>query len=143
MKKLIIIIISLLSFSANAQKYTNTYINDATKVALNWIKDVNSKEFNNAFNLLSKEVKERYQKETWIALMSDLMLEFGEIQDRKIIKKEFQSELEGLEDGFYVFIEYQSVYKNTTDHIEYILLKQNDKLQWQILDYNYEFKNKE
>lgn len=143
MKKLIIIIISLLSFSANAQKYTNTYINDATKVALNWIKDVNSKEFNNAFNLLSKEVKERYQKETWIALMSDLMLEFGEIQDRTIIKKEFQSELEGLEDGFYVFIEYQSVYKNTTDHIEYILLKQNDKLQWQILDYNYEFKNKE
>jgi len=48
-----------------------------------------------------------------------------------------------MEDGFYVFIDYTSNYTNTTNHNEHILLKQNDKTKWKIVDYNYEFKNKE
>ena len=53
----------------------------------------------------------------------------------------FQSQIEGMEDGFYVFIEYSSQYENTKEHTEYLLLKQNDKAKWEIFDYNYEFKS--
>ena len=144
MKKLIIILISVISiYSASAQKYTDQYIKDASIVAESWLSNINDNQYDNAFQLLSNEVKVRYKKETWINLINELMLEFGELENRKTTEKKFQSEVEGMEDGFYVFIDYRSSYTNTIDHNEHILLKQNDKTKWEIVDYNYEFKNKE
>ena len=143
MRKLIIIFISAISiYSASAQKYTEIYINDANKVGLSWLNDVNNKKYENAYQLLSRKVKERYKQETWISLIANLMLEFGDLEGRTILQKEFQSQVKGAEDGFYVLIEYSSQYKNTKEHTEYLLLKQNDKAKWKIFDYNYEFQNK-
>ena len=144
MKNIFLILISVITiYSATAQKYTDTYIKDANKVALNWLNDINHKQYENAYNLLSKEVKVRYQQEVWTNLINNLMLEFGNLKTRVVTQKYFQSEVEGIEDGFYVFIEYDSKYEKTTEHTEYIVLKQNDKAKWEIFDYNYEFKNKE
>ena len=144
MKKIIIILISVISiYSASAQKYTDQYIKDASIVGESWLSNINNNQYDNAFQMLSNEVKVRYKQETWINLINELMLEFGELESRKTTEKKFQSEVEGMEDGFYVFIDYTSSYTNTIDHNEQILLKQNDKTKWEILDYNYEFKNKE
>jgi len=144
MKKLIIMLISIISiYSASAQKYTDQYIKDASIVAESWLSNINNNQYDNAFQMLSNEVKVRYKQETWINLINELMLEFGELESRKTTEKKFQSEVEGMEDGFYVLIEYTSSYTNTIDHNEHILLKQNDKIKWEIVDYNYEFKNKE
>ena len=129
--------------SVSAQKYTDTYIKDANNVALDWLNDVNHAQYEQAYNLLSKEVKLRFPKETWTGFMNNLMLEFGELKSRKVTQTYFQSEIEQLEDGFYVFIHYDVNYKNTKEHTENLLLKQNDKSKWEILHYNYEFKNKE
>lgn len=144
MKKLIIMLISIISiYSASAQKYTDQYIKDASIVAESWLSNINNNQYDNAFKMLSNEVKVRYKQKTWINLINELMLEFGELESRKTTEKKFQSEVEGMEDGFYVLIEYTSIYTNTIDHNEHILLKQNDKIKWEIVDYNYEFKNKE
>ena len=144
MKKLIIMLISIISiYSASAQKYTDQYIKDASIVAESWLSNINNNQYDNAFKMLSNEVKVRYKQKTWINLINELMLEFGELESRKTTEKKFQSEVEGMEDGFYVLIEYTSSYTNTIDHNEHILLKQNDKKKWEIVDYNYEFKNKE
>ena len=144
MKKLIIMFISVISiYSVSAQKYTDQYIKDASVVAEIWLSNINDNQYDNAFQMLSNEVKTRYKKEAWINLINELMLEFGELESRKTTEKKFQSEVEGMEDGFYVFIDYNSSYTNTIDHNEHILLKQNDKTKWEIVDYNYEFKNKE
>ena len=144
MKKLIIMLISVISLSsASAQKYTDQYIKDASKVAESWLSDINDKQYKNAFLMLSNEVKVKYKQESWISLINELMLEFGGLESRKATEKKFQSEVEGLEDGFYVLIDYTSSYINTINHSEHILLKQNDKIKWEIVDYNYEFQNKE
>ena len=144
MKKLIIMLISIISiYSARAQKYTDQYIKDASIVAGSWLSNINNNQYDNAFKMLSNEVKVKYKQKTWINLINELMLEFGELESRKTTEKKFQSEVEGMEDGFYVLIEYTSIYTNTIDHNEHILLKQNDKIKWEIVDYNYEFKNKE
>ena len=144
MKKLIIMLISIISiYSASAQKYTDQYIKDASIVAESWLSNINNNQYDNAFKMLSNEVKVRYKQKTWINLINELMLEFGELESRKTTEKKFQSEVEGMEDGFYVLIEYTSSYTNTIDHNEHILLKQNDKIKWEIVDYKYEFKNKE
>ena len=144
MKKLFIILISIISLSSvSAQKYTDQYIKDASIVAESWLSDINDKQYKNAFQMLSNEVKVRYKQEIWISLINELMLEFGGLESRNATEKKFQSEVEGLEDGFYVLIDYTSSYINTINHSEQILLKQNDKIKWEIVDYNYEFQNKE
>ena len=142
MKKIIITLISVISMhSVSAQKYTDIYINDANKVGLSWLNDINHNQYENAYNLLSKEGKIKYSQETWILQINELMLEFGNLGSRRVTQRNFKSEIEGMEDGFYVFIEYSSQYENTKEHTEYLLLKQNDKAKWEIFDYNYEFKN--
>ena len=142
MRKLIIILISIISiYSVSAQKRTDIYINDANKVALRWLNDVNHNQYENAYQLLSKEGKAKYEQETWIALINELMLEFGSLESRTVTQRNFQSQIEGIEDGFYVFIEYNSQYENTKEHTEKLVLKQNDKALWEIFDYNYEFKS--
>ena len=130
-------------YSVSAQKYTDTYIKEANKVALDWLNDVNQEQYEKAYNLLSKEVKLRFQQETWVGFMNNLMLEFGELKSRKVTQTYFQSEIEKLENGFYVFIYFDVNYKKTKEHTENLLLKQNDKREWEIFDYNYEFKEKE
>ena len=144
MRKIILTLISIISiYLVSAQKYTDTYIKDANKVARAWLNDLNHEQYENAYKLLSKEVKQSVQQEDWIEFMNDLMFEFGDIEDRKVTQTYFQSEVEQLEDGFYVVINYEVNYKKTKEHTENLLLKQNDKAKWEILYYNYEFKNKE
>ena len=144
MRKITLTLISIISMcSVSAQKYADTYIKDANKVALAWLNELNHEQYENAYKLLSKEVKQSVQQEDWIEFMNDLMFEFGDIEDRKVTQTYFQSEIEQLEDGFYVVINYDVNYKKTKEHTENLLLKQNDKTKWEILYYNYEFKNKE
>jgi len=138
MKKLIIMLISGISmYSASAQKYTDQYIKDASKVAESWLNDINHNQYENAYNLLTKEYKAKYPQEIWIAQINELMLEFGDLESRTVTQRDFQSQVEGMEDGFYVLIEYSSQYENTKEHTEYLLLKQNDKAKWEIQLFEY------
>jgi len=144
MKNVIIFLICIShSLHISSQIYTEKYINDANKIALDWLSKINHNNYESGYNLLSNETKNKFDKETWIKLISELMVEFGDLNSRIVTSKEFQSEIEGLEDGFYVFISYKSDYENTDKHQEFIILKQNDKAQWKILDYNYEFYSKQ
>lgn len=140
MKRILILLITLIYCSTiSAQQYTEQYIKDANKVALSWLNDVNHNRYEIAYNLLTLQVKERYDKTTWINLISELMLEFGDLNSRTLKDISFQSEVEGLEDGFYVFVEYNADYEETNNHSEFLMLKQNDKAEWNISDYYYEF----
>ena len=144
MKIIIITLISIISiYSVSAQKYTDMYITDANKVGLSWLNDINHNQYENAYNSLSKEMKAMVGQEHWMVLINELMLEFGNLESRTITQRDFKSQIEGMEDGFYVLLTYSSQYENTKEHTEYLLLKQNDKAKWEIFDYNYEFKNEE
>jgi hypothetical protein len=144
MKRLLILLISIFAFSnISAQKYTTKYITDANKVGLEWLSQVNSGQFENAYNKLSSTLKIRFSKENWVNQISLLMDEFGQIQERSVNDTYFRSEIEGLDDGFYVIVEYSVDYLKTKNHTEILILKQSDQLVWEIYDFNYEFNNKE
>ena len=141
MKRILIALIGVLSYSTiSAQKYTETYIINANKVALKWLNDINHQQYGNCYNLLDEAIKSKYDSTVWCGSIIELMQEFGTLNSRIVVDKFFTSELENQEDGFYVFVEFSSDYENTKEHKEYMILKQNDKAKWTILDYNYEFK---
>ena len=138
---LILFIITFTSCSnISAQKYTNIYIRDANNVALKWLNNINHQQYGKCYHLLDEVIKAKYDSTVWCGLIVELMQEFGTLNSRVVINKFFTSELENQEDGFYVFVEYNSDYENTKEHKEYLILKQNDQTKWKILDYNYEFK---
>ena len=96
MKRLLILVIWILSYSTiSAQKYTNQYIKDANQVGLSWLKNINHNQYENAYRLLSKELKEQVGQEAWIVGINELMLEFGNLESRTVIQREFQSQIEG------------------------------------------------
>ncbi len=144
MRTLLTLIISLLFFNiSSAQKYTETYIRDANKVGYTWWSQVNQGQHTESYEALCIELKERFTLESWTNQMSALMEEFGSIQNREVKTTYFQSEIEGLQDGFYVIIEYNVNYTKTRNHIEYLLLRQNNQSIWKIIDFQYEFQQLE
>ena len=144
MKKLLIVFIGLLSFNnICAQKYTETYIKDANNIGLEWWRQVNTGQYEKAYRNLADVLTSSTSIEDWTSQISILMNEFGSVENRIVTNTYFQSELEGLEDGFYVTIEYDVKYSKTINHTESLLLKQNDKLDWKILDFNYSFQDLE
>ena len=144
MERILILLIAIASHSTiSAQQYIDQYIKDANKVALSWLNDVNHNRYEVAYNRLTTQLKEQYDKTTWINQISELMIEFGDLNSRVIEDISFQSKVEGLEDGFYVFVKYNTDYEETKNHSEFLMLKQNDKAEWNISDYYYEFQAKE
>ena len=140
--RIILLIFFLISFTnINAQKYTEQYIQEANVIGLNWWEDFNNKNYIDSYNSLDISLKERFSIDSWENQVKRLMNEIGFLQKRSIINTYFQSEIDGLEDGFYVFIEYQVSYSNTKNHLEYLILKQNDKFEWKIISFEWEFQN--
>lgn len=140
--RIILLIFFLISFTnLNAQKYTEQYIQEANVIGLNWWEDFNNKNYIDSYNSLDISLKERFSIDSWENQVKRLMNEIGFLQKRSIINTYFQSEIDGLEDGFYVFIEYQVSYSNTKNHLEYLILKQNDKFEWKIISFEWEFQN--
>ena len=144
MKKLITIILSInLCQNILAQNYTQKYIEEANKIGLEWWMEINTGDYEKAYQKLSKNLKDYTTYISWSNQMKMLMNEIGHIQSRNVKKTYFQSEIEGLEDGFYVTIEYEVIYSKTIEHSESILLKQNDEFIWEITNFNYSFRFKE
>ena len=141
MKNLLSLLIMLSSYNLSAQKYTKTYIKEANNIGLEWLTQVNTGEYEKAYNNLADVLTSNTSLEDWINQITILMNECGNLESRKVTDTYFQSEVEGLGNGFYVIIEYDVKYSKTKKHSETLLLKQNDKLHWKILDFNYSFEN--
>ena len=110
-------------------------------IGLNWWENFNSKNYIDSYNTLDIDLKDRFSIDSWKNQVELLMNEIGILQKRSVINTYFQSEIDSLEDGFYVFIEYQVSYSNTKNHLEYLILKQNDKFEWKIISFEWEFQN--
>ena len=71
------------------------------------------------------------------------MIEFGKFKSRELSSSKFENTIDGLGDGFYVFLEFKSLYQNINLCDEYVLLGQNDKLKWKILRYDFSYESNE
>ena len=66
------------------------------------------------------------------------------VSRKKILSSsKFENTIDGLGDGFYVFLEFKSLYQNINLCDEYVLLGQNDKLKWKILRYDFSYESDE
>ena len=139
MRKFIIFITLLYFNTLSAQIYTDTYIKDANKIALEWWHQVNTGQYEQSYIKLSGLLKSRFPLANYSTNMSMLIDEIGDIQSRIVKETFFQSKLEGFEDGFYVTVLYDVEYSKTRNHTETLLLKQNSQMNWEIFDFSYTF----
>ena len=145
MKRILILLIGLLYCSTiSAQQYTDQYIKDATAVSIKWLNNLNHKQYDACWALHSNEAKiANVSLENWEFFINNLMEEFGYLKSRKVTNAFFLSQIEGKEDGFYVFVEYDCEYELTQEHKEIVVLKQNDQASWRIDSWEYQFVSQE
>lgn len=142
-KKILVFSLLLLNLSVYSQIFKDQYIKQATKTGEIWMQNITSEKYDLAYNLYSDKVKENSDSIHWSKAISQLMNEFGEFKSREIIESKFESTIENLGDGFYVFIEYKSIYQNIQQCSEYLILGQNDNLKWKILRYDFSYLNQD
>jgi hypothetical protein len=142
MKKIILLSLLLLFINiVNGQIFKEKYIKDATKVANVWLEKINNKNFSEAYDQYSEKVKANSDSTYWLKAINQLMIEFGGLKSRELSSSKFENTIEGLGDGFYVFLEFKSLYKNINLCDEYVLLGQNDNLKWKILRYDFSYES--
>ena len=143
-KTLITFIISIFFLnSLFSQISTEFQLKEARKSAVVWFNNINSKNYPQAYTGLSIQITSRFDSLDWISGVDQMMVSFGEFGRRNEVSREFKSSMEGLPDGYYAVFQYESNYKNTLQHSEQLILHQDDKRKWRILDYSYEFKEEE
>jgi len=144
MKKITILILLICySFSCLSQVFKEKYIKDANDISISWLDKLNNKEFGNAYSVFHNKVKINSDSISSCNAFAQLMNEFGKLISRNLDTTFFQNNIEGLGDGFYVFIEYKSVYKKVNSCDEYLILKQDDKMKWKILRYDFSYLDQE
>ena len=142
MKKIILLSLLLLFINiVNGQIFKEKYIKDATKVANVWLEKINNKNFSEAYDQYSEKVKANSDSTYWLKAINQLMIEFGGLKSRELSSSKFENTIDGLGDGFYVFLEFKSLYKNINLCDEYVLLGQNDNLKWKILRYDFSYES--
>ena len=146
-KTLITFIISIFFInSSSAQISTEFQLKEASKSAIIWFNNLNIENYPQAYDGLSVHITSRFDSLDWMYGVDQMMVSFGEFEGRREVSREFKSSMEefpgmeGFPNGYYAIFQYESNYKNTLQHSEQLILHQDDKRRWKILDYSYEFK---
>ena len=146
-KTLITFIISIfLMNSSFSQISTEFQLKEASKCAIIWFNNLNIENYPQAYDGLSVHITSRFDSLDWMSGAEQMMVSFGEFEGRREVSREFKSSMEefpgmeGFPNGYYAIFQYESNYKNTLQHSEQLILHQDDKRRWRILDYSYEFK---
>lgn len=143
-KTLITFIISIFFVNSSfSQINIESQLQESSKSAIIWLNNINSENYSQAYTGLSDQITTRFDSLDWISGVDQMMVSFGEFGGRREVSREFKSSMEGLPDGYYAVFQYESNYKNTLQHSEQLILHQDDKRNWRILDYSYEFKEGE
>ena len=141
MKRCFLLIIFFFSvFFVVAQKTQKQHMRDAEKIAVSWLEKLNKKQYYDCWNMLAEKTQSQTSFEQWNAYFStELMPELGNFISRKYYLAEIEKKIEGLPEGLYVTIRYESDYKNTESVEEIILLHLLENGQWSILSYFAEY----
>ena len=142
-KKILVFSLLLLNISVYSQIFKDQYIKQATKTGEIWMQNITSEKYDLAYTLYSEKVKENSDSIHWSKAISQLMNVFGKFKNREIIESRFESNIENLGDGFYVFIEYKSIYQNIQECSEYLILGQDDNLKWKKQRYDFSYLNED
>ena len=133
-------LLMIFSITTYAQVNQQNELRDASKLAVQWLNYVNSNSFIEAWNGLSIDAQKYLGKDDWIIAMSREMENMGDFISRKETYREFNSQMDGMPDGYYAIFEYSSNYKSTEDHTEALLLHQDDKRKWRVIGFQYDYK---
>ena len=139
-KILLLFLTFIFSFSSYSQISEEYQLKEASKSAMVWFNNLNTGNYQDAWNGLSVKVKNQTNFDEWFNALSAEMFLFGELNGRVELNKEFKNTLEGLGDGYYAEFTYAVVYENTIEHSEYLILHQDSKRNWKVLIFSYEFR---
>ena len=144
MKKYILLnLLVLIHFIAISQIKTEYQLKTSFISAEKWFLNLDSENYPEAYSDLSLQIKERFDSLSWIIGIKEMRSSFGNFIERNEVSRKFNSQLEGLPDGYYATFQYESKYNKTHYHTEQLIMHQDDKRKWRILEYSYNYSEEE
>ena len=138
-KILLLLFSCVVSFSSYSQISEEYQLKEANKAVMIWFNNLNTGNYPGSWEGLSFEITNRFDSIDWVVGVEQMMISFGDFNGRNEVSREFKSSWEGLPDGYYAVFQYESKYNHTVKHSEQLILHQDDKRNWMVLDYSYDF----
>lgn len=126
-------------FTSFSQINKDNQLKQASESVLIWTNNLKTGKYQEVYSGLSPENKAIYDSIEWVNAIDQMMDPFGDLLDRKEISKKFTDSIAESESGYYVIFKYKCNYKNTSNHYEEIIMKQDNKKRWKVFLFSYDF----
>ena len=93
----------------------------AQRVAVDWLKLVDSSNYEQSWDEAASELKNHVAKKQWQQLLERNREPLGRLLSRRLRSAEYMTKLPGAPDGEYVVIEYESSFEHRSSAIETVI----------------------
>ncbi|MAO70963.1 MAG: hypothetical protein CMD02_00460 [Flavobacteriales bacterium] len=132
MKKLLFLLMIISSIVLGQEKDIE---NKVKKSAKEWINLIDNKEYEISWKTSDILIQNLVSIKKWENLMIGSRNPLGKNISRDIISIEYKNELQGVPDGEYCIIIYNSVFENKKNASETITIKKSEDEKWKVAGY--------
>ena len=132
MKKLLFLLMIISSIVLGQEKDIE---NKVKKSAKEWINLIDNKEYEISWKTSDILIQNLVSIKKWENLMIGSRDPLGKNISRDIISIEYKNELQGVPDGEYCIIIYNSVFENKKNASETITIKKSEDEKWKVAGY--------
>jgi hypothetical protein len=134
MKTLSLILLTVALSAFGLQTDSDQRIQKAQSAAEQWLKLVDSGDYDQSWQTASEMFKSKVSKEQWAKAIQTTRLPFGQVLSRKIKKATYADHLPGAPDGDYVVIQYETSFEHKKAAVETIT-PMLDNGEWKVSGY--------
>jgi Protein of unknown function (DUF4019) len=136
---LLIVILFCFYVSSQAQinesKSSKENIDGAIESSIEWLKNVDSSNYNMSWETSSELFKKAVTKDNWVKTLMGLRPSLGKVISREIKTKKYETSLPGAPDGEYVVIVYSTIFENKENSFETVTPMKDIDGEWRVSGY--------
>lgn len=128
------LVIAALSVLATAQTEADQRVQKAQSAAEEWLKLVDSGDYDQSWQKTSQMFKSHVTREQWTKTAQATRSPFGQVLSRKVRKATYTDHLPGAPDGDYVVIQYETSFEHKKAAVETVTPMLDDG-EWKVSGY--------
>lgn len=141
MKKSFLIIVIILCFYSSIQAQNDESKSNKEKIeraiisSNEWLKNVDSSNYEASWETSSDLFKKSITKDNWVKTLTGLRPSLGNVISREIQTNKYETSLPGAPDGEYVVIVYRTKFLNKENSYETVTPMKDNDGEWRVSGY--------
>lgn len=127
----ILVFLFFVSFPTFAKKNPDQVVLEAAK---SWLAKFDKAQLSDCYNDSARFMQVLVKKEQWLAMLQQMQKQTGVADSRYVLKKEFETQLNGLPKGTYTILIFETNFTNGIGHEKIIMTEESGK--WKVAGYS-------